>query len=167
MVMKLYVIEDYRDVYPDIKGRELTERLIKDILDDVGVENAEIKRTDSGKPYVDGDDVFFSVSHSGNYFVMLTGNLPVGVDIQKETGTDVGAVSRRFFTEEEAAIVRSEGRDFFFKLWTMKEAYAKYLGTGLGKVLGEVDVLNREDVEFAGFQLEKGMYCTCCMKKQK
>lgn len=167
MVMKLYIIEDYREVYPDIKGRELTERLIKEILGDIGVENAEIKRTGSGKPYVDAEDVFFSVSHSGNYFVMLTDNLPVGVDIQKETGADTETVSRRYFTEEEAELVRSEGREIFFKLWTMKEAYAKYLGTGLGKVLGKVSVLNREDVEFAGFQLEKGMYCTCCMKKQK
>lgn len=164
--MELFIIENFRDIYPESKGRALTELLVNDILSEKGISDAVIMRTEKGKPYIDERyGVFFSVSHSGKYFVCLMGDAPVGVDVQEETRANVDAVSRRYFTEEEAKMVKNSGNDQFFRIWVRKEAYGKYLGSGLAEVLKKVSVTGREDVEFTEFQLEKGMYCACCTKR--
>lgn len=166
--MELFIIENFRDTYPGSKGRELTELLVRDILSEKGISDAVIMRTEKGKPYIDESfGVFFSVSHSGRYFVCLVGDAPVGVDVQEETRANIDAVSRRYFTEEEAGMVKDGGSDQFFRIWARKEAYGKYLGSGLAGVLNKVSVTDREDVEFTEFQLEKGMYCACCTKRQR
>ena len=168
MIMELFIVENFREMYPGAKGRELTELLVRDILSEKGIGGAVIMRTEKGKPYIDRRfGVFFSVSHSGKYFVCLVGNAPVGVDVQEETRANIDAVSRRYFTEEEAGMVNKGGSDQFFRIWTRKEAYGKYLGSGLAEVLKKVSVTDREDVEFTEFQLEKGMYCACCTERQK
>ena len=166
--MELYIIEDYRDMFPGMKGKALTEQLIKDIFKDKGIEDVCIGRTDRGKPYLCGrDDIFFSVSHSGRYFALLVADSPVGVDIQEESRANTASISRKYFTDYEADIVEREGSDGFFRIWTRKEAYGKYLGTGLAGVLKKVSVTDRDDVDFFECQLEKGMYCACCMEKKE
>ena len=35
------------------------------------------------------------------------------------------------------------------------------------RYFNKVSVTDREDVEFTEFQLEKGMYCACCTKRQR
>ena len=144
--MELFIIEDFRDTYPGSKGRKLTELLIRDILSEKGINDVVIMRTEKGKPYIDESfGISFSVSHSGRYFVCLVGDAP----------------------EEEAGMVKDGGSDQFFRIWARKEAYGKYLGSGLAGVLNKVSVTDREDVEFTEFQLEKGMYCACCTKRQR
>ncbi len=39
---------------------------------------------DNGKPYVEGNPFYFSLSHSGDYAVCAISDSPVGVDIEKE-----------------------------------------------------------------------------------
>ena len=45
--------------------------------------DSDIKLLPSGKPYIEGNPIYFSLSHSGEYAVCITENKPVGVDIQK------------------------------------------------------------------------------------
>ena len=48
-MMKLHIINDYKSIYPQLRGKDLTDALIRDCL---GREDAGIERTDKGKPYV-------------------------------------------------------------------------------------------------------------------
>ena len=105
--MVLYVIKEYQAVFPEISGRRLTDHLILLCLETQGVSGVVVRRTEKGKPYVaavqDGgsdsgkvsQDVFISVSHSGDVFVCLTDDRPVGVDIQKERSARFRQISRR------------------------------------------------------------------------
>lgn len=163
-IMKLYIYDNYKELFPELAGKELTDILIKKALEEYGVSVDMIYRTGKGKPYVD-EDVFFSVSHSGKHFVCLISEKPVGVDIQKERRADVVKISHRYFSIEERVYVDEAGSEGFFLLWTRKEAYCKYTGRGLEEILKGTSVLDREDVEFFDFQLEKGLYCSCCIEK--
>lgn len=163
-IMKLYIYENYKEIFPVITGSELTDKLIMKSLQEYGVSADTVHRTEKGKPYVN-QDVYFSVSHSGKHFVCLISDKPVGVDIQKERHVGMTKISNRYFCSEESEYINETGSEGFFLLWARKEAYSKYTGKGLEEIMKGTSVLNREDVEFFDFQLEKGLYCSCCIEK--
>lgn len=106
-----------------------------------------LKRTPEGKPYLqDRDDLYFNLSHSGRWVVIAWGNCPVGIDVE-QLHMDVGKenIARRYFCPHEQAYVFSaEGEERekrFFQIWTMKESYLKYLGTGITRPLNSFSVL--------------------------
>lgn len=164
--MEIILYEDYRDMYPEIKGRELTDLLLSRVLAETGAPQMQILRTEKGKPYVPEETgIFLSASHSENLFVCLIGDRPLGIDLQHERRIDPEKIAARYFTEEEVELVRRQGKPAFFRLWTRKEAFSKYTGNGLADVMAKISVLDRSDVEFLDFQWEKGVYCSCCIGK--
>ena len=94
-----------------------------------------------GKPYVEGDNYHFSLSHCDNAIAFVSHTSPVGIDIQKIESTISSAI--RFFTENEKNYVNFSS-ERFFEVWTKKEAYIKMLGTGLSTPLSSFDVLHHD-----------------------
>ncbi len=172
--MEIYIIEDYKEKFPELKGRDLTDALIKECLVDYGIENPQILRTAKGKPYIENpvtlDDydssteVHFSVSHSGNYFLCAISDKNIGIDIQEMRKANTSKIAKRYFTEAEIRLVEEGDDREFFYIWARKEAYSKYTGKGLQELMKGTSVLNRTDVEFIDFQLEEGMWCSCCFE---
>lgn len=166
-MIELYVIEQYREIYPQHKGSSLTDALIKEALCAAEIGDVEILRTGRGKPYVK-QEIYISASHSGVYFVCAVADCPIGIDVQEERKVNAEGISRRYFSFKEQEYVKNFGNKGFFTLWTRKEAYSKLTGLGLEELMKGTDVLDRKDVEFVDFQLEDGIYCSCCiMKGQK
>lgn len=88
-----------------------------------------------GKPYLkDYPEIFFNLSHSGDYVCCAVGDEPVGVDIQKHVPVKAG-LSERFFTEDEnrqlKELVGEEREQLFFRMWSIKESYIKFTGQGM------------------------------------
>lgn len=176
--MEIYIIEDYKEKYQNIKGRELTDILIKDCLEEYGVINPKILRTPKGKPYIDvhvefssecplqGDEVHFSVSHSGKYFLCVIADKNVGIDIQDKRKAATGKIANRYFNEDEIQFIEESGEEAFFYIWARKEAYSKYTGRGLEELMKGTPILDRDDVDFIDFQLEEGMWCSCCIERE-
>ena len=82
----------------------------------------------------------FSSSHSRDRGVIVTGQSPVGVDIEAlGRPIDYLGIAKRYFAGEEYADIRrvrgNARRMTFFNCWTGKEAYLKALGVGLSKPL--------------------------------
>lgn len=77
----------------------------------------------------------FNLSHSGRYAVLAVSRYPVGVDVEhKSRGYE--SVAKRCFTGEEyedimGKMTEEEQRLRFLEIWTMKEAYVKYVGAGM------------------------------------
>ncbi|MBR3832767.1 MAG: 4'-phosphopantetheinyl transferase superfamily protein [Lachnospiraceae bacterium] len=125
-----------------------TGLLLQDIVkNELGIkpENLVIGKGEYGKPYVEGHPEFnFNISHSGNMVVVAYGDSPVGIDVEgiRYRENDL-KVAKRCFMPEEYAFITSEEFDVdlegishsveekFFMVWTMKEAYLKYKGTGI------------------------------------
>lgn len=163
--MELYIYEDYTEIFPEIRGRKLTDILIRKILEEYGVSDQAVLRTEKGKPYLaseERDNLYFSVSHSGRYFVCLVDSVPVGVDVQIQRKSGGEKISRRYFTPAEKKYVDENGEEGFLIIWTRKEAYSKFTGKGIEEIIKGTDVLERSDVEFTDIQLEKGVFCSCC-----
>lgn len=89
----------------------------------------EIAVAQGGKPYLANyPDIYFNLSHSGEWAVCAISESPVGVDIQH---CDEGRrdVASRFFHREEIRYLdglpqfrRDEG---FYRLWTLKESSSR------------------------------------------
>lgn len=166
IIMDIYFIENYKDMFPGKRGRELTDRLIGFILSENGIAFDRICRTDKGKPFVAGyEDVFISVSHSRDVFACALNDKETGIDIQHERKINVMKTACRYFAKDEQEYVKEHGKDGFFRLWTRKEAYSKYTGRGLEDVMSGASVLEMEDMIFTDFQMEQGLYCSCCTRR--
>lgn len=92
-----------------------------------------------GKPFVERPTTRwqFNLSHSrGLIFLALAYDTAVGVDVEYcQRKTDCLELARHFFHPREIqqleALPADEQRQHFFRLWTLKEAYIKAVGSGL------------------------------------
>ena len=93
----------------------------------------EITCGEAGKPALAGGPEF-SLSHSGERVLCALSDQTVGADIQQIRPCDP-ALARRFFTGTEADWLEAQReRDLAFSLlWSLKESYVKFLGSGIAK----------------------------------
>ncbi|MCD8330188.1 MAG: 4'-phosphopantetheinyl transferase superfamily protein [Lachnospiraceae bacterium] len=107
------------------------------------------EREEGGKPFLRGlSGVFFNLTHSGQYAACALADGPVGVDVQKVSERERGAVVRRFCREEAAEIERAGNpAEAFCRIWTAKEAYLKMRGTGLRRPRDSFRITRDGDVE--------------------
>jgi 4'-phosphopantetheinyl transferase len=101
----------------------------------------DIKRTNKGKPYYEGNPVFFNLSHSGDKGVISLSDKPVGVDLEMIRGRNYPSTLSHFSKREQKEI-KCE-RDFL-EHWTAKEAFIKMKGATLFEWLRKLEYLNGE-----------------------
>ncbi len=126
----------------------------------------ELKYTtgEYGKPYFAGrEDIHFSLSHTNGAALCAISGSPVGCDIEHiRKRSSLYTAAKRVLTPAEMAYCMRVGQsentdedysDFsgicidpvaFYHLWTRKEAYSKYTGTGLKEIL---TVFDTNDIE--------------------
>ena len=115
-------------------GNVLSRYFIGKILDLPG-KSIEFECNSFGKPFIKGYlSVHFNISHSGEWVVCAISNCQVGVDIEEIKSIEM-KIAKRFFTKGEYETIvstREEERiKVFYRIWTMKESYIKYMGKGL------------------------------------
>ncbi len=126
-------------------------------------ESWRIARTERGKPYFpDRRDLHFSISHSRDLWACAFSGRPVGLDVQAhvkkrgegdgEAAARLGRMAERFFHPEEAAWVREDPFERFFRIWAAKESYVKYTGEGIGAGFGRFCVMPGRRQEMPGLQ---------------
>lgn len=89
-----------------------------------------IKKSKDGKPYTENSAYKFSISHCGNLVVCAVSKNEIGVDIEKIRNVRL-KIAEKFACENEIAYI-GEKLERFFEVWTLKEAFFKCKGTGLG-----------------------------------
>ena len=121
---------------------------------------------EQGKPYLlDGEGLHFNLSHSGRWVVLAYGSGPVGVDVEQKRTGDLDSIAKRFFNPDEQSFVQSNP-EMFFRIWTGKESYLKYLGTGLTTPLNSFSVLEDLGVNLFFVSLEDACL-TLCTREQE
>lgn len=143
-----------------VAGEMLARKAISDWCN-VAVEDVIFDYEEYGKPYAVGLNVEFNISHSGDIVVCAVGNSPVGIDVEEIRPIDLN-VSKRICTEDELICLFSHiptEQDFvyttdievltrFFELWTKKEAYAKWVGTGIENIKIDSTKVSIQTVQF-------------------
>ncbi len=86
---------------------------------------------EKGKPYLENESIFFSISHSGEYVLCCLSEKEVGCDIERIKDFNP-KIAERFFTEKEKSLLDEGGKELFTRFWTLKESELKKDGTGIG-----------------------------------
>lgn len=102
-----------------------------------------INHTPEGKPqFIDGPE--FSISHCKEAIAVAIDEHPIGIDVESIRAISPSLMEYTMNAQECAFICSSEEPDrSFIRLWTQKEAYLKYLGTGIRNDMR--DVLSEAD----------------------
>ena len=122
-----------------------------------GIKASEIAfcYSETGKPYVDGTEVEFNVSHSGEWVVLAFGrDRSIGIDIEQiKRAMDVTAIAARYFSLQESDWVEKsdDPHALFFQLWARKEAYVKACGSTLFTELKRISVPIEDGAEQDGW----------------
>jgi 4'-phosphopantetheinyl transferase len=96
----------------------------------------QLSYTAYGKPYIFPTTLYFNTSHSNGRMVVVISSCSVGVDLElMNPDIDVDAVSKIIMSYEELDLWQKLDPklklQYFYKLWSFKEAYLKQRGIGL------------------------------------
>lgn len=124
--------------------------IINKILDENGLSESCLKYSENGKPVA--DNLFFNVSHAGDYVVGVSSDCEVGCDIEKIVNAPL-KIAEQYFNEGEERYIKSacDPDKAFFTLWTLKESYMKMTGKGMRLSLDSFEIIRTE----TGFVLGK------------
>lgn len=115
--------------------------------------------------------IFYSISHSGNYVICVLANRRVGVDIENKFRSvfseskeeQLNKIAKKCLTMgEEIRFYSCDGEEkveLMMKLWTRKESYSKAVGKGLALDFSTIDTEKMDDLYWSGW-LEEGYYCS-------
>lgn len=126
-----------------------SSEFLKSTLNEVyKISNYEIVYNKYHKPYLKDSNLYFNISHDKDTIVLAIGDKEIGVDIEYLTYKEE-VVKHRFNKKEQLIIKNSLNKEYdFTRIWVMKEAYLKCIGTGLEYGLKKVDAtkLNKIDI---------------------
>ena len=120
------MLEIYFTENEDVYGK------LKNYLSGLLSTPVEILKTENGKPYLEGDPLFFSLSHSRDRALIAISDKPVGADLEVITDRKYKAVLSRFPEKERNEIANAQD---FLMHWVVREAYIKMLGSTIAEKL--------------------------------
>ena len=138
---KLDEIKNEREKIRFIKTRGLVNMLFS--LENGGAEPIW-QLNEYGKPYINGWDKDFSISHSTEFSVVGVASESIGVDIE-DNGRDIDLEKfkrTKFLNFDDGAY---ESKEEFLMRFTALEAYLKYLGKGFHKDARTISVRKVND----------------------
>lgn len=106
----------------------------------------EISYLPQGAPYLKNwPDYDISISHSQDYAVAGLSrrrDIRLGLDIEKMADRDCGFLRKIAFSQRENKRIASNDYKTHYALWTLKEAYLKYLQLGFHENLQVVEMVD-------------------------
>ena len=121
-----------------------TRYLLKLVIPDLDLN--KLTKDEYGKPYINGSDVFISISHSHDYAAVIVSDKVVGIDIQK-IHDNIERISHKFISDKELSYTQNEDKILHMHInWGAKESMYKGYGK---KELGFIRHLSIEPYQLS------------------
>ncbi len=140
-------------------------RLLRECLKKRNVEYSSselIAKGEYGKPYLkESPQIKFNLSHADGIAACIVSDRECGIDCERVRAYRPNVMKRAFSPKEAELVEASEQSErdlMFFRLWTLKEAYVKTLGTGISYPLNTAEFLfedNRIITDIAGYKFRQ------------
>jgi 4'-phosphopantetheinyl transferase len=124
-------------------------------------DNPIFEYNEHGKPSIVGHpEIFFNLSHCKEAVVCAISDKPVGVDVESHREFKDSLVNYTMNDEEKAEIEKSDNpAATFIRLWTMKEATAKLIGTGITNDVKSL--INPTKYKYTTIEKDNYIYTIC------
>lgn len=137
------------DGHRHLAGRGLVRTFLAHQYD-CAPQDPSITESPQGKPQLNGTQgcdaaLKFNIAHTRDVVVAAFSHThPIGIDVEAQSrDADMVALAQRIFTESERrrwnALPPVRRSEFFFHVWTCKEAFLKAIGHGLQRALHTVE----------------------------
>ncbi|UZO81320.1 4'-phosphopantetheinyl transferase superfamily protein [Aquimarina sp. ERC-38] len=153
---KILKYRRWQDAQLSLLGRMLLNYAFKKI-DKQFCEN-KLAYTSYGKPFFEGENIKFNISHSGNMVVCaITETKEIGIDLEVIQDIHIEDFRSQMTDLEWQRIFSSDNiKASFFDYWTQKEATIKAHGMGLSIPLKSFEIVdNRVELSDDLFLLKK------------
>jgi len=121
---------------------------------DIDYNNININYNSNGKPFIENYDLYFNISHSKDYVIVVFSNNDIGVDIEYIHG-DINT-KNIFCNTKEMEYIGSDINKLF-DVFTYKEAYIKMIGdsiTNINKInYFNNNNINRYNIKLKGYSI--------------
>ncbi len=140
--------EDRWERLRSLAGSLLVEQMIREEGEFDQKFPLEMSYTPKGKPFLEeGIPYTFNLSHSGVLVACALGQEELGVDVQHFRGVRHHIVEGIFSPGEKEWIRKQEdGEKAFYQIWSLKESFAKAVGTGITLPLSRVSFQISEEI---------------------
>ncbi len=133
-----------------LKQAIIGEFILKNLLkkENISYQTLDFEINKFGKPYIKDSSIFFNISHSYNYIIVVTSHKEIGVDIEKIRKTKEN-VWHQFATNKERDYIFSTEEEIekgIFQIYCLKEAYFKMKGNNLSEAKNVEFILTAEKV---------------------
>lgn len=169
-------IKNYKN-NSDKKLSLCSELLLKKAFKDLKINsNYNYRFNDYGKPYLDDTNIFFNISHSGDYAICALSDKEIGIDIQQIRKT-TSNITEKCFSDDETKYINSFENDdkleAFYRIWTLKESFIKNIGVGLALPLKDFSInigneitikqtVNNNIYYFEELNIDSNYKCSLC-----
>ncbi len=130
-----------RKIY--LKKHTSSKELLDEVLRLNGITNYRLYYNEYGKPYLESGELFFNLSHSGEYVACAISDKEIGIDIQKVCMKK--HAMKKICTLEELAWIKTA--EDFTRVWAIKESYAKAKGKGIALGFHNINALALKEAE--------------------
>ena len=141
----------------------LAYQLLKEgLLKEYGItENPIFEYNEHGKPSIVGHpEIYFNLSHCKEAVVCAISNHPIGVDVESIREFKDSLVNYTMNDDEVREIEASENpASAFIRLWTMKEATMKLVGTGISNDMKSV--IDTTKYKYTTIDRQRYIYTVC------
>ncbi len=171
-LIKENVIDNYskQEEYANISNLEKRkEKIAKDMLFKYVTEKENIDPSiimkEHGKPDFKNTKYHFNISHSKDMCVMSISDEEIGADVQYIQNFEeerLDRLTKRIYNDNDYNFFNTDDNTTFTQIWTIKEAYLKYIGLGLVKNIHDI-IVDYEDntVYYANYPTAKYITCYC------
>ena len=124
-------------------------------------ENPIFEYNEHGKPSIVGHpEIYFNLSHCKEAVVCAISNHPIGVDVESIREFKDSLVNYTMNDDEVREIEASENpASAFIRLWTMKEATMKLVGTGISNDMKTV--IDTTKYKYTTIDRQRYIYTVC------
>ena len=124
-------------------------------------ENPIFEYNEHGKPSIVGHpEIYFNLSHCKEAVVCALSNHPIGIDVESIREFKDSLVNYTMNDDEVREIETSENSaSAFIRLWTMKEATMKLVGTGISNDMKSV--IDATKYKYTTIDRQRYIYTVC------
>ena len=124
-------------------------------------ENPIFEYNEHGKPSIVGHpEIYFNLSHCKEAVVCAVSNHPIGIDVESIREFKDSLVNYTMNDDEVREIEASENpASAFIRLWTMKEATMKLVGTGISNDMKTV--IDTTKYKYTTIDRQRYIYTVC------